>query len=104
VPSPLPAWAREWVRTATRAGEYLCHNGLRTRDIYGLSDSHSVFELSSFVVHVPTELNPALHQTVSATQLLFRLGSSEMPAGEQIISLPVSVSDAVGVDDDSHEA
>ena len=95
VPEPLPEWAHEWVRTARRAGGFLANNKLRTRDIYGLSLSSSIFSTSEFVVHAPRELNPALWRTVTTTQMIFRLGSSEMPAGEQIIQLPVSAA-AVG--------
>ena len=89
IPSPLPDWAKTWVRTAKRAGQLLNNGKLRTRDIYGLKEAESVYEVAEFVIYVPLELNPQLRETTSVTQKLFRLGSSEVPMGEQIVILPM---------------
>jgi hypothetical protein len=88
LPSPLPDWAHEWVRNAILFGRLLSNNQLRTRDIYGLKEQESVFELQQFVIHVPMELNPHLSEDINVTQDLFRLGSCQMPDKKQIIFLP----------------
>jgi hypothetical protein len=89
IPTPLPKWAKAWVRNAVVFGEYLSNYKLRTRDIYGLAEFESVFDVSEFRVHVPIELNPQLARAVNVTQTLFRLGASQLPHKQQIISLPI---------------
>ena len=87
---PLEPWVQPWVRNAIRFGTYyLGNNQLRTRDIYGLREQESVFESTTFVVFVPVELNPHLAYDLHITQELFRLGTCERPATEQIISVPI---------------
>ena len=50
-------------------------------------ENRSIFDDMRVTVYVPEELNPALSGPEEYKQLLFRLGSGEMPASEQIIPL-----------------
>ena len=89
--SPPPASAQaKWVRNAVRFGEYFSHTRLRTRDIFGLGESESVFDTAEFVVHVPVELNPDLARDVNVTQRHFSLGYQQLPMKQQIIPLPIT--------------
>lgn len=107
IPSPLPDWAHEWVRNAILFGRMLTNNQLRTRDIYGLPEQESVFEVSQFVIHVPMELNPHLAEDLNVVQDLFRLGTCQMPDKKQITRLPVKWAEDVKqptAEDDSASA
>ena len=85
----LPEGMLPWVRTATRFGAYLANRSLRARDVIEIDEPEDIFAPSPFDVTVPAELNPAIDETISVPQTLFRLGTAELPGKEQIVTLPI---------------